>query len=104
MVRLTADVIYSSAPVTIGDRTYFYYMGGNGQHTNFRETNVLSRNLRWERYFAYWDKRPEHPGVLYTKWIYLPKWSEVYLDAEIEDGFINVELLEKQPPPKVLRL
>lgn len=86
--------IYSSAPVTIGDRTYFYYMGGNGQHTNFRETS-LARAYVEKDHFAYWDvKRPEHPGVLYTNgFIFLN--DQVYLDAEIaEDGFVNIELFE----------
>lgn len=86
--------IYASAPVEIGNRTYFYYMGGNGQHTNFRETS-LSRAYVEKDCFAYWDvKRSEHPGVLYTNgFIFLN--DQVYLDAEIaEDGFVTIELFE----------
>ena len=86
--------IYASAPVEIGNRTYFYYMGGNGQHTNFRETS-LSRAYVEKDHFAYWDvKRSEHPGMLYTNgFIFLN--DQVYLDAEIaENGFVTIELFE----------
>ncbi|CIV88232.1 Uncharacterised protein [Streptococcus pneumoniae] len=91
--------IYSSAPVTIGDRTYFYYMGGNGQHTNFRETS-LSRAYIEKDHFAYWDtKRPEYPGVLYTNgFIFLN--DQVYLDADIAaGGFVTIELFENNHTP-----
>ena len=96
------DVNYDTVDLQltyIGDRTYFYYMGGNGQHTNFRETS-LSRAYVEKDHFAYWDvKRPEHPGVLYTNgFIFLN--DQVYLDAEIaEDGFVSIELFENNHTP-----
>lgn len=31
--------IYASVPVVVDSGTYIYYMGGNGQHTNYRETS-----------------------------------------------------------------
>lgn len=31
--------IYASPPIFKNGKLYFYYMGGNGQHTNFRETS-----------------------------------------------------------------
>lgn len=31
--------IYAAAPLPMGDKLCIYYMGGNGQHTNFRETS-----------------------------------------------------------------
>ena len=31
-------VIFASPPVILDDKVYVYYMGGNGQHTEFRET------------------------------------------------------------------
>ena len=77
-------------------------MGGNGQHTNFRETS-LSRAYVEKDHFAYWDvKRPEHPGVLYTNgFIFLN--DQVYLDAEIaEDGFVRVELFENNHTPMTI--
>ena len=32
--------IYASSPVTDGQKVWIYYMGGNGQHTNFRESSL----------------------------------------------------------------
>ena len=65
--------IYASAPVIIGDKTYFYYMGGNGQHTNFRETS-LSRAYVEKDHFAYWDvKTSGSPRSIVYKWIYFLK-------------------------------
>lgn len=31
--------VYASPPIRKDGKLYFYYMGGNGQHTNFRETS-----------------------------------------------------------------
>lgn len=32
--------IYAAQPIKIDDKFYIYYMGGNGQHTSFRETSL----------------------------------------------------------------
>ena len=38
--------IYASVPVRQGDELMFYYMGGNGRHTNFRETSLMRATLK----------------------------------------------------------
>lgn len=88
--------IYSSQPVKVGNRTYFYYMGGNGQHTNFRETSLSRAYIENDRY-AYWEnKRTDYESILYTNaFTFLDE--EVYLDADIEEqGYIKVELFSKK--------
>ena len=49
--------IYAS-PVTDGQKVWVYYMGGNGQHTNFRESSL--GRAYWEAdKFACWTGRKE---------------------------------------------
>lgn len=48
-----SSCIYASAPVMVKDDVWVYYMGGNGQHTNFRESSL--GRARWESdKFACW--------------------------------------------------
>lgn len=84
--------IYASLPIKEGDKTYFYYMGGNGQHTNFRETSLSRAYIEHSRYTFYQQKDAEEEAVLYTNGFILLS-NELYLNADIEnDGYINVEL------------
>ena len=56
--------IYSAVPVEIDGKLCFYYMGGNGQHTNYRETSFGRAFLEKDK-FAYMSQRnPENPGKL----------------------------------------
>ncbi|MEG1943102.1 MAG: hypothetical protein RR049_04730, partial [Angelakisella sp.] len=56
--------IYTAAPVEIDGKLCFYYMGGNGQHTNFRET-VLARGFLEKDRFAYMQQlSPDRPASI----------------------------------------
>lgn len=58
--------IYATAPLEIDGKLCFYYMGGNGQHTNFRETSFGRAFLEKDAY-AYWAaKEPKEPAVVTT--------------------------------------
>lgn len=49
--------IYAAAPLDMGDgRLCFYYMGGNGFHTNFRETS-FARGFLYKDRFAWYEPR-----------------------------------------------
>lgn len=50
--------IYAAPPVEIDGKLYIYYMGGNGQHTNFRETSFARASLEKDR-FAYYEAKDE---------------------------------------------
>lgn len=58
--------IYCAAPIDMGDRLCFYYMGGNGQHTNFRETSFARAFLKKDRFAWYEQKDPAREAVLPT--------------------------------------
>lgn len=86
--------IYATTPVEIGDRTYFYYMGGNGQHTNFREGSFSRAYIEKDRYAYIEQKNSEYEGIASTNgFIFLS--NEIYIDADIEkDGYIKINLFE----------
>lgn len=50
--------IYAAAPLDMGDKLCFYYMGGNGQHTNYRETSFARGFLKKDR-FAWYEAKDE---------------------------------------------
>lgn len=86
--------IFSSAPVEIGDKTYFYYVGGNGQHTNFREGHLLRAYVQKDRFAYMGSKREDEEATVYTNsFIFLE--DNIYMDADIDEGgYINIELFE----------
>ncbi|MDO5135636.1 MAG: hypothetical protein Q4D55_06240 [Eubacteriales bacterium] len=79
--------IYASPPVLGEDgRLYVYYMGGNGRHTNFRES-ALGRAV-WEKdkFAAYVPVREEEDSVLTTNTMEFER-PEIYILAEeLEEG------------------
>ena len=87
-----SSVIFSALPVKIGNRTYFYYMGGNGQHTNFRETSFARAYIEYDRYSYIAPKEPGQESSVNTNgFVFLS--DEIYLDAEIDKGgSIDIEL------------
>lgn len=95
--------IFSSPPVKIEDKLYFYYMGGNGQHTNYRETSLARAYIEKGRY-AYWtNKRDNLAGELKTNgFIFLDNYFD--MDCEIEDdGYIEIELISKEKSDKIIK-
>lgn len=58
--------IYAAAPVMEGERLYFYYMGGNGCHTNFRETSFSRGYIEKDCFVSYRQKDTAQEAVLAT--------------------------------------
>ena len=59
--------IYAAAPLDMGDgRLCIYYMAGNGQHTNFRETSFARAFLPKDRFAWYEPRDPEKVSVIPT--------------------------------------
>lgn len=87
--------IYSSVPIEIGDKLYFYYFGGNGQHTNFRETS-LGRGYIEKDKFAYYSQRNiEDEGLLITSQVNL-YGNDLAILADVDDeGYILYEISGK---------
>lgn len=59
--------LYASPLVTALDGTlWLYYMGGNGRHTNFRETSLGRAKWQPDRFVALSPRQPEEESVLPT--------------------------------------
>ena len=77
--------IYPSSPVQEGDDLVFYYMGGSGQHTNFRESTLMRCRVN-RRFLAGYVQRDESaPGQIAT---FCPRFGggEVRLAAQVAAG------------------
>lgn len=88
--------IYSSIPVEREDELWFYYMGGNGQHTNFRETSLNLARIQKDRLAGLKVKDESKEGMVITNKLYLDG-SEIFLTADVEEGgFIKARLLDAE--------
>lgn len=85
------SIIFSGLPIKEGNRTYFYYMGGNGQHTNFREASFSRAYIEHDRYSYIAPKNEDQEAVVNTNgFVFLS--DEIYIDADIEEeGKIEIE-------------
>lgn len=85
-----ARCIFTAAPIQVEDKLWFYYMGGNGRHTGFRESALGRGYIKLDQFAYYTNKRPGLPGKLTT--VHFHSFNdEVYLLAEIEaEGYIRV--------------
>lgn len=58
--------IYAAVPVEVDGTTYIYYMGGNGQHTNYRETSFCRASFEKDKWAYLGPKNPERPAQVMT--------------------------------------
>lgn len=93
--EIDCGCIYAGAPIQEQDTLSFYYMGGNGQHTNFRETALLGATLLNNR-LAYMAPHGNDWGILETTAIQC-KVSPLIIDIQ-KDQFaaIQVQLLDAE--------
>lgn len=78
--------IYAAAPLDMGDgRLCFYYMGGNGHHTNFRETSFARGFLKKDRFAWYEPRDPEKESVIPTCRLNI-YGNELSVLADLEEG------------------
>jgi len=93
--------IYSSAPLDDGDEYRFFYFGGNGQHTNFRETSLMCAKIHRDELAAYVSEKGKLSRII-TPMRDMPK-DEFCVRAKLhENGNIRVGVSEfftihKQP-------
>ena len=88
--------IYAAPPFEKDGKVWVYYMGGNGRHTNFRETS-LGRGF-WEkgRYACYTVRDTRREGVLWTALCTAAGDSlEVLADVD-EGGHLTAALFDRE--------
>lgn len=90
--KADSGCIFTSVPIEKDDILYFYYMGGNGKHTSFRETSLCRGFIHKDKLSYYSNRDESKESHLLTKNLTI-LGSELILLADIEtDGYINVSL------------
>ena len=56
--------IFAAPPLEMDNRLVFYYMGGNGQHTNFRETSFARAFLPKDRFACYEPRDSRREAII----------------------------------------
>ena len=91
--------IFASPPVEVGSRLYFYYMGGNGRHTGYRETSLSRGWIEKDRFACYAQRNPDQEGILSSAQL-TAEGEDLFLLADTSDGgWIRVCLREKWNGP-----
>ncbi len=79
--------IYASAPVDMGDKLCFYYMGSNGHHSNFRETSFARGFLKKDG-FAWYEPREVSKEAVISTCQFNVYGNYLSVLAEVEEGGI----------------
>lgn len=77
--------IFCAPPLEIDGRLVFYYMGGNGYHTNFRETSFARAFLPKDR-FAWYEQRNAEQEALLTTGAFFACGDSLSVLADIAAG------------------
>lgn len=92
--------IYPSIPVIHSDRIDLYYMGGNGQHTNFRETSLNVASIGIDRFAGYEPREQDREGVLETAVLNADENSRLYVTADVgSGGYVKAEIRDRAGNP-----
>lgn len=79
--------VYSAAPVEAEGKLWFYYMGGNGFHTGFRETSFARGYLEKDKFAGYIPKNDREEAVLTTShFVVYGDYLSVLADVEPGGG------------------
>lgn len=95
-----AGCIYASAPIfKENGEALIYYVGGNGQHTNFREGHLSYALVAQDRWSFYQPKDEQREAVLFTNDLVVLE-NNIVIDADIADeGYLQVQLYGKDYQP-----
>ncbi|TNJ63227.1 hypothetical protein FE784_26540 [Paenibacillus hemerocallicola] len=92
--------IYPSVPVFHPDRIDLYYMGGNGQHTNFRETGLCVASIGLDRFAGYEPSDLSREGCLETSVLKMTGSRRLHLTADVWDnGYVKAEIRDRSGKP-----
>lgn len=90
-----AGCIFTAAPIEIDGKLWFYYMGGNGKHTDFRETSFGRGYIEKDEFAYYENKRKGIESRLVTSHFSV-YGNTLMIKADIEEsGELNISLGSK---------
>ena len=91
--------IYAAPPIRRDGKLYIYYMGGNGQHTNFRETSFACIVFDEDKLAYIAPARPEAEGRVATMPFYVDGGALQLLAEVDEGGWLRAELCARAGGP-----
>ncbi|WP_327241143.1 hypothetical protein [Streptomyces sp. NBC_01320] len=90
-----SSVIFSSVPVEIEDKLYFYYMGGKGQHTGWRESALGRGYIEKDKFACYGSRTGNRPSSLTSQGFnFFGENVELLVDIE-DGGWVKVDLMNQ---------
>lgn len=88
-----ACCIYASVPVEIENKLVFYYLGGTGQHTNFRESTLMKCEIDKEKLAGY-EPKNRKGGWITTRALQFTG-EDIYINCDIlPGGYIEYAIKE----------
>ena len=85
--------VYSAAPLEIDGKLCFYYMGGNGQHTNYRETSFGRAFLEKDKYAYLSQRNSAVPGKMVSSTVHFYGEKLRILCDIAPEGSLQVQLV-----------
>ena len=87
--------VYATVPIEEDGKLWIYYMGGNGQHTNFRETSFGRGYLEKDRFAYYQQRSCERSSTLATSNFHIfGEQVEILADIE-QQGSLKVAFYDR---------
>lgn len=84
--------IYAAAPIEVDGKLRVYYMGGNGRHTNFRETSLALGYLEKDKFAGYEPIHRDREAKLVTSHFSI-YGDHLSILADIEpEGYLSVAI------------
>lgn len=97
--KYDSGCIYTSAPIFKGEQVWIYYMGGNGQHTNFRETSLNLAVFSKDRFAGYTVRNTKEEGVFQTSRFKVFA-NKIEVTADIgEGGIVEAAVCDQEGHP-----
>ena len=86
--------IFASCPVTIDNRTYFYYMGSDGTHTSNRDGYLMRAYIENDEFAYMGQKDLNEEASFFTNNMYFIEDNLNVYAKLAEDGYIKIELYD----------
>lgn len=91
-----SSVIFSSVPIEDGSKLWFYYMGGKGWHTSWRNTSLGRGYVEKDKFAAYGSRKNGQPTILTTQGLNFSGTDlQLLLDTD-RGGEVQVDLMTDQ--------
>lgn len=96
--------IFAAPPIERDGKLWIYYMGGNGPHSDYRETSFARGFLEKDRFAYYETKNRDQEGILYTAVFHVCGEGLEFLADVEKDGYVIPEFLDPKSGERIVDL